>query len=403
MISAIILAGGKGKRFGSHVPKPFLSLNGKPVVQYSIDAIEPLVDEVVVVSSKPYRHYRHAAPGRTRQESVRSGLAACSSPDYVIVHDGVRPFVTPEIVRNVIGRLLGGAKSVDTAVPVVDGLLVDGAPVDKAGKMVSQTPEGFDYRLLAAAHQEALLAGNEYQDDVGLVYGQRGILPEVVEGVRLTPKLTFAKDLENAEGVLRFRSGCLTTKPCLRGKRFLVLGGSGGIGSACVRRLLAAGAAVDAPTHEGLDLSKRVEWRLDEYDGVVHSAGEYRDQDRIFAVNAMSVHGLLAAALKEGWKGTVVVLSSTAATYGRRGIALYSASKAALNSIVESMHDELAAKGIFLNAVAPAKVDTALQEAFDPRSRKEDMLAPDFVAKHVLRYLDTRVHGQIVYLRNGML
>ena len=402
MISAIILAGGTGERFGSKVPKPFMSLNGQPVVQYAIDVIEPFVDEVVVVAAVPYRQYRHSLPGKTRQESVRNALARCSNPEYVIVHDGVRPFVTAEILHGVLAKLYAGAKSVDTAVPVIDGFLDNGVPQSKVGKYISQTPEGFNYAALVTAHRLAEQAGHAYQDDVCLMYGECGALPEVVQGVYLNTKLTFFKDLENAEGILRFRSVCLTHTPNLKGKRFLVLGGRGGIGSACVQALTSQGAFAYVPTKEEADLSKDVTFDLSSYDGVIHSAGEYKDESKILAVNTMSCYSLLKSAEKQAWRGHVVFLSSTSATYGRRGIALYSASKAALNAIIEGTHIDLAAKGIYVNAVAPARVDTVLQTFFSPKADKAEMLTPDFVAERVLRYLDTQVHGQIVYLRNGL-
>jgi molybdopterin-guanine dinucleotide biosynthesis protein A len=63
-VSAVVLAGGQGTRFGSHVPKPFMSLNGRPVIDWSLDAIEPEVDEVVVVAPTPYRNYRVGIAGR---------------------------------------------------------------------------------------------------------------------------------------------------------------------------------------------------------------------------------------------------------------------------------------------------------------------------------------------------
>lgn len=74
MFSAIVLAGGKGERFGSSIPKPFMSLNGKAVVQYSLDAFEGLVDEIVIVSNKQYKDYTCVKPGEKRSDSVLNGL-----------------------------------------------------------------------------------------------------------------------------------------------------------------------------------------------------------------------------------------------------------------------------------------------------------------------------------------
>ncbi len=88
--TAIILAGGKGRRFGSSIPKPFMSLNGKAVIQYSIDVFEPLVDEIIIVTNKQYKDYKCVKGGEFRSQSVENGLKA-SSGDFVIIHDGARP------------------------------------------------------------------------------------------------------------------------------------------------------------------------------------------------------------------------------------------------------------------------------------------------------------------------
>ena len=326
----------------------------------------------------------------------------CNSPDHVIVHDAARPLITADIVREVVDKLLRGSVCVSTSVEVVDGFMDNGAPLSKIGKRLTQTPEGFHYATLVAAHRTALRAGKDYRDDCCMLYDQCGLKPDIVEGIYLNSKLTFAKDLENAEGVMRFHSLCLTTIPNLAGKNILVFGGSGGIGSACIKQLKALGATVHAPTHREFDLSHSNYFDLNGYDGVIHTAGAYRNSEQILSVNTMSCYELLMSAAKQEWKGNIIFLSSSSATYGRKGIALYSASKAALNSLIESMHHELAEKGIFINAVAPAKVDTAMAHGMHPMLDGEELLAPDFVAERVLRYLDTRVHGHVVYLRIGM-
>lgn len=118
-------------------------------------------------------------------------------------------------------------------------------------------------------------------------------------------------------------------------------------------------------------------------------------------VNFDSFVRLVKLAEEQNWKGNIVALSSTASTYGRKGIPLYSASKSALNAYIEARHEELKAKGIYLNAIAPAKVDTRLQEVINPNTPKSEMMTPEYVADYVLRYIDTNVSGHIIYLRVG--
>lgn len=391
-ISAIVLAGGDGSRFGAHVPKAFMSLNGKAVVQYAIDAIAPFVDEVIVVSREPYRDYRHAVPGQTRGQSVRNGVELALS-DKVVIHDGVRPFLSERIVREVI-KAVQRSNSVDTAVPIIDGYLEDGVPKPKAGRWLGQTPEAFDRAVLLEAFS---LATKEYDDEVSMVYDTLGIEPHVVEGVYLNTKLTFEKDLENAEGIMRFWREPLHDSPNLSIPT-LILGGTGGIGTAISDALPNS----VAPTRAQLDLSMPFEIDLSPYRAIVHTAGEYANETRIMHVNFHSALLLVDQAVAQGWKGNIVVMSSTAGAYGRKGIALYSASKAALNAWVEATHEDLSVRGIYLNAIAPAKVNTRLQTAINPEASPDEMMSPQFVARRTLPYLDTTVHGHIIYLRYGL-
>lgn len=382
MISLILLAGGKGERFGGN--KCFVSLNGKPVLDYALEVIEPFVHEVVVVAPKPYKHYKHAQPGKTRQESVLNGLKACSDPTYVIVHEAVRPFVTKQIMVDLLMELINGARSVSTAVPVVDGVLFKNTPISKKGYYQSQTPEGFDYRTLLKAHQQACC--KSYDGDVQMVYEELGIEPVVVMGVFVNSKITFPNDLPNAEGILKFTQRPIDTTPQLAGQTIAVYGASGTIGGACVRLLQQAGATVLQP-------------KIDEdigADGVIYAAGAYRADGDIMGVNFEVPLRLLSNPKAKHY----VFLSSTAATYGRKE-ALYSASKAALNSLIESKHEELAQQGVYVNAIAPARVKGRLQAYFTDKPQ-DDFLEPDYVAECVLKYLDTKEHGNVLYLRNKL-
>lgn len=397
-ISAIILAGGDGKRFNSTIPKQFMSLNGKPVIQYSINVIEPFVDEIVIVSHKKYGTHKVAKPGKTRQESVYNGLIACDKPKYVIIHDSVRPFITEKMVSDVVFALKGGEKSVDTAIDVVDGILFNKIPVEKRGFMLSQTPEGFDYESLLYAHEKArseFAQEKSFQDDVSLMFDVLGVIPFIVDGAHINSKITFEKDLENSEQIMRSWQEPL--KDVKKIGRVLVFGGSGGIGSAIV-----AETNADAPTRNEIDVSGRIDIPLHKYSAVVHSVAEYENEDKVFAVNYNSFVQLIKCAEKQGWCGNIVAISSTAALYGREGLATYSASKAALNAYIEARHEELAKKGIYINAIAPAKVWTRLQRTINPNSQESEMLTSEFVAKKTLPYLNTTKHGHIIYLRKGL-
>ena len=386
--SLILLAGGNGSRFGSTIPKQFMSLNGKPVIQYSLDIIEPLVDEVIIVSDKQYKDYKCVKAGSNRSESVLNGVREAKY-DYVIIHDAVRPFIRTENIKK-IKELLKTNDIVDTITPIIDGF-VDDIPIEKGNKCLGLTPEGFKKELLLKGFQEATKA---YQDEVTMLYDIYKIKPVYVQGVSINSKITYEEDLGYAEGIMKFwqRPIDKTDKP----KHTLIFGGNGGIGSACAKQLNCY-----CPSKEEIDLSK--DWLIDlkPYDSIIYSAGEYHDESKIMPVNFDSCVRLIKLA-EQGWKGNIVFLSSTAATYGRKNIGIYSASKSALNSYIESRAEELAKKGIYINAIAPAKVDTPLQTAINPDTPKSEMISPDYVADYIIRYLNTNVYGHIIYLRKGL-
>lgn len=397
-IGLILLAGGDGKRFQATKKKQWMSLNGRPVLEYSLDAFRPVVSQIVIVSAEQYKDYTCVRPGKSRSESVENGLSLIETP-LVIVHDSVRPYITLEIVLDVVSALDQGALSVDTAVPIIDGYLKQVGkkfiPISKQGRFIGQTPEGFETETLRRAFEKRT---KNYQDEVTMVYDLFGITPKVVKGVELNTKITYPHDLSDAEGILKFRQEPIVSEPSLR--RVLILGGSGGIGTAIREKLIRTGSVFWAPGRDRVDLSREFELELEGYDAVVHSAGTFGENE--MAVNFESIVSLTEQAEAQNWKGNIVVLSSTAGTYGRPGYAMYSASKAALNSYIESRHAELAEKGIFLNAIAPARTNTELQRKLNPGTPESEMIDPNYVAELVWRYTDTEVSGHIVYIRKGL-
>lgn len=395
--TAIILAGGKGERFGSSIPKPFMSLNGKPVIQYSIDVFEPLVDEIIIVSNTQYKDYKCVKGGKTRNESAYKGVCEASG-DCIIIHDGARPFLRPETVENMKIVLQTGQPYVDTAMPIIDGFVEDGVSKSKSGKYIGLTPEGFNKTILLEAFERS--EHYNWQDEVTMVqeiiYHSDPTNFMWVDGEVFNSKITYEQDLAYAEGIMKFWNRPIDTMPDLN-KRVLIFGGSSGIGKACSEQL----RRCDCPTREKVDLSEMWWVDLSEYQAIIYSAGEYSDEEKIMKVNFDSFVRLVKLAEEQEWKGNIVALSSTASTYGRRGIPIYSASKSALNAYIESRHEELKDKGIYINAIAPAKVDTRLQEAINPNTPKSEMMTPEYVADYVLRYTDTKVSGHIIFLRKG--
>lgn len=220
-VAAIIPAAGQGVRMGSDVPKQFLALNGRPILGHTLDVFHrcDAVDEIVLVlpqdEIEAARHQllsdapkvkQVVAGGRQRQDSVRNGFQALSADtDIVVVHDGVRPFVTPEM----IGASVTAARecgAVITAVPLSDTIkkvnkedFVE-RTVDRDGLWRVQTPQTFQYAVLKDAFARAA-ADNYYGTDEGSLIEHLGRPLKVITGSELNIKITRTGDLALGEKI----------------------------------------------------------------------------------------------------------------------------------------------------------------------------------------------------------
>lgn len=207
-VAALIPAAGSGTRLGLG-PKAFVQVRGKSLLQRSVEALRPLVDEVVValpggLDLPDGVEARSIVGGETRQESVERLLQAVSA-DYVLVHDAARPFLPESVVLDLLEAVHEtGAATV--ALPVADTLVREGAKGDwgdltpRAGLWAVQTPQAFRRELILKAHAQAVQDGFAATDDAGLV-------ARLGERVRLVPgdarlfKVTTPGDLALAEAL----------------------------------------------------------------------------------------------------------------------------------------------------------------------------------------------------------
>lgn len=224
---SLVVASGRGERFGGDLPKQYQRLAGRPVLRHCLEAFcrHPRVGAVrVVIHPADRALYDEAAAGlavmapahggATRQESVRLGLESLAGtpPDRVLIHDGVRALVDPGLIDRVLGGLEAHA-AVLPALPVTDTLKrVDhgtvGGTIDRAGLYRAQTPQGFRYPDILAAHRA--FEGQSMTDDCALAEAA-GLTVAVVAGEEANLKITDRDDLARAErllaGALRTRTG----------------------------------------------------------------------------------------------------------------------------------------------------------------------------------------------------
>ena len=226
--AAIIPAAGRGTRTGMKTPKTFIDLNGQPLLARTIALFAGSRRISLIQPVLPRTHLRRfqsgmldrfawptcrpaVAGGRERQDSVAAGLRALPDEvDYVVVHDGARPFATPALIERVLAaaRRYGAALA---AVPVHDIIkrvsadsFLDGT-VDRRQLWLAQTPQAFSVGLLREAHAWAWERGLQAIDDAALVEAL-GHPVRVVPGSRLNFKITTREDLALAR-VLIGRSG----------------------------------------------------------------------------------------------------------------------------------------------------------------------------------------------------
>ena len=214
MAVALIVAAGSGERLGASRPKAFVTLAGRPMVQWSVDALRavPAVQRIVVAlpEGETAPEGTTGVPGgAVRSASVRAALAVAGPGDPVIVHDAARPLVTPEAVEATLAAL-GDADGAIAAAPVADTIKeadADGtvrATLDRSRLWAVQTPQTFRRAALEralAVNDDTLAAAS---DDAWLVERTGGTV-RVVAGSPENLKVTTVADLQRAELVLRDR------------------------------------------------------------------------------------------------------------------------------------------------------------------------------------------------------
>ena len=216
---AIILAGGSGRRMGGALPKQFLEVNNRTILEYTIDKFEhaECIDEIAIVthpdyvdkmqqiiSSNPWKKVTQVLlGGKERTDSTLSALRAYTNEDdRLLIHNGVRPMVSQQIIKKVCSALSEydvvnlAIPAVDTIIEVKDGVMV-AAPRRDLLRQV-QTPQGFKRQTLALAYEKALADPNFIAtDDCGVVFKYHPASPiKIVEGETSNIKITYKEDLE---------------------------------------------------------------------------------------------------------------------------------------------------------------------------------------------------------------
>lgn len=217
---AIIVAGGKGTRMGSDVPKQFMAIAGKPILAHTIEKFhrfDSSMELIVVLPAEQQTYWKQlcadygitvphhiANGGETRFHSVRNGLSLITSDGLVAIHDGVRPLVSTSVIETCfqVAEEKGGAIPV---MPLVDSLRQiepggNSRAVDRSRFVTVQTPQTFRVELLKRAYTQPY--DPTFTDDAS-VYEAAGYTPSLVDGNRENLKITLPMDLALAEILLK--------------------------------------------------------------------------------------------------------------------------------------------------------------------------------------------------------
>lgn len=226
--AAIITAGGLGKRFGTEradkLPKQFIPLSGKPIIAHSIksfDSSESISEIIVVVPDKWVEYTQQEvvdkfnlskvskiiSGGDERQQSVEKGFLSISSkPDIIVVHDGVRPFVTVDLIEEVVseahrsGAAIAACPSTDTIKKSTPEQSIENT-LPRQDIWLAQTPQAFKYDILKDAFETASEDGYLGTDE-SLLVERIGKDVKLVKSSKHNIKITTPEDIELGELIL---------------------------------------------------------------------------------------------------------------------------------------------------------------------------------------------------------
>jgi len=222
-VVAIVPAAGSGRRLRMREKKPFVRLGGKPLISYALRSLNSsgYIDEIIIATDassierlkaivKRYRISKAVtvtAGGSTRSESVRNCFKLIKEPcDIVLIHDGARPFVSKELIKNSVssakkyGACIAAIRQSDT-VKLAGGDMFIKKTLDRSGLWRAQTPQAFRYNVLKKALSRR--ARFEVDTDDASIVERAGRKVKLIEGSARNIKITTVEDLKLAEVLSR--------------------------------------------------------------------------------------------------------------------------------------------------------------------------------------------------------
>lgn len=446
---AVILAGGTGQRLGDSMPKQFLKIAGKKVIEHTLDVFQnhPQIDEIAVVSNPNFisdvenitignkytKLKKILSGGKERYHSSLSAINAYDEEVNLIFHDAVRPLVNDRIISDCI-KALDTYKAVDVAINATDTIIqvdnnayISGIPIREQLRN-GQTPQAFKRSIIKKAYELALNDPDfKTTDDCGVVYKYLPQVPVyVVKGEQFNMKLTYKEDLFLLDKLFQLKSVAEQNetitpkaKQGLSSSVVVVFGGSYGIGCDIVNICRDYGAHVYSFSRSvnGVDVSsnlavsntlREVYEKEGRIDAVINTAGildkeplaNMSYQDICKSVNVNYLGAIIVAKesyvyLKES-KGALVLFTSSSYTRGRALYSLYSSSKAAIVNFVQALSEEWYEYGIRINCINPERTKTPMRVKNFGMEPEESLLKSNTVATVSINSIFSLLTGDVI-------
>lgn len=451
---AVILASGSGSRFDSKIPKQFVKLAGKPVIQYTIESFESsaLIDEIIIVTKPDYIDFVYElvnaqlfkkvvkviSGGKERYDSTLSALHAIEYEECnLIIHDAVRPFISEKIITDCVNAL-GSNNAVDVVVDAVDtivkvkGNVIEDIP-DRRFLKRGQTPQAFKKSILTKAYGLFMQDGKRVaSDDCGIILKY---LPEeqivTVAGEEANFKITHQQDIYLADNLIkdgligRLEHDSEKIKEALLNKVVVIIGASSGIGKdlTCMLNKLGAVVYPCSRSLNGVDVAqisslhvvlKEIIKQTGRIDYIVNTTGllnrkplmtmsnkEIEDSYMINYVGVINVARASFDYLKSS-RGMLINFTSSSYTRGRPNYSLYSSTKAAVVNFTQAIAQEWLSHGIKVNAINPERTATPMRVENFGVEPPETLLKSEEVAEFTLSAMSFEHTGQIYSIKNGL-
>lgn len=453
----IILAGGSGSRFGGNLPKQFIKVAGKTIIEHTLDVFQKCesIDEVAIVINPSFTNEIETIVNNNQYNKVKkillggkersdSSLAAINAYQddenadeiKLIFHDAVRPFINRTIINEVINSLNTcnavdvAIKATDTIIEVCDKNQIVNVP-NRDQLRQGQTPQAFRLKTIKQAYKKALADPLfKATDDCGVVLKY---LPEetitVVEGSAENIKITYDLDMFIADKLFQlknqeFKTSDFETKNIeqIKNKCIVIFGGSYGIGKDIYNICKEANAKVFSFSRSENKVNvKNVEDVRKSLEEVYETTGKIDyiintaailnkealvnvEQETVEEIIAVNYLGMVNVA-KEGFKylketqGHLLLFTSSSYTRGRASYSLYSSTKAAAVNFTQAISEEWKNFGINVNCINPERTRTPMRVKNFGNEPVDSLLKSVDVARISIQTLLSDLTGQVVYIK----